>query len=323
MQEPDNVSVVYNKAAGEVQIMWTDPSNINTYAPVPVDWAGTIVVRKEGGIPYHRWDGTVLVNSTTRDQYSQTPFVDDTVEENKKYYYGIFPYHIHLDDADHPIRYYRFTKVVSVNTQRLTLAPLIVSHSVSGTNVTLTFEVPTLDSGSYSYIKVVAKKDQIPTSSSDGIVKSVNPTDTNVEFSELDSQSRYYFVIFAHDGISEIASDPDDCETGEAIIETITAEMLASNQLRINGNGEAPTITSGSMGTYDSATNSYYFANNCRMDWKNWAALGMTVEKAQKLTKIEFEWEGQVSNTSRGQGFDEQMQTYFNTNLLFINGIAD
>lgn len=325
LQEPSvNLEYVRSGGSHQVEITWTDPSDITNYRPVPCEWAGTIVVRSEGKPPVHPWDDCeILVTSTTRNEYSETPFVDDTVEENKKYYYGIFPYHIHLDDADHPIRYYRFTKVVSVNTQRLTLAPLIVSHSVSGTNVTLTFEVPTLDSGSYSYIKVVAKKDQIPTSSSDGIVKSVNPTDTSVEFSELDSQSRYYFVIFAHDGISEIASDPDDCETGEAIIETITAEMLASNQLRINGNGEAPTITSGSMGTYDSATNSYYFANNCRMDWKNWAALGMTVEKAQKLTKIEFEWEGQISNTSYGRSFDQQMQTYFNTNLLFINGIAD
>lgn len=106
-------------------------------------------------------------------------------------------------------------------------------------------------------------------------------------------------------------------------VQVITAEMLASNQLKVNGDGEAPTITSGSFGTYDSATDSYYFSNNCRMDWKNWSDIGMTVEKAQKLTKIEFEWEGQISNTSYGQAFDEQMQTYFNTNLLFINGIAD
>ena len=319
-----NIEYVRNSESHQVEIKWTDPPDLTTYRPHPVEWAGTIVVRSEKDIPEHPWDDCeILVDSTTRDEYSVTAYVDDTIEENKKYYYGIFPYYIMLDDAEHPKKCYRFTKVYSVNTQRLSLAPLIVSHSVSGTNVTLTFEVPTLDSGSYSYIKVVAKKDQIPTSSSDGIVKSVNPTDTSVEFSDLDGLSRYYFVIFANDGISEIASDPDDCETGEAIIETITAEMLASNQLRINGNGEAPTITSGSMGTYDSATNSYYFANNCRMDWKNWSNIGMTLEKAQKLTKIEFEYEGMVSNNALGRGFDMQMQTYFNTNLLFINGIAD
>ena len=106
-------------------------------------------------------------------------------------------------------------------------------------------------------------------------------------------------------------------------VQVITAEMLARNQFKINGTGEAPTIYSGSMGTYDSATDSYYFSSNCGMDWKNWSDIGMTLEKAQRLTKIEFEWEGQIRNTSYGQSFDAQMQTYFNTNLLFINGIAD
>lgn len=106
-------------------------------------------------------------------------------------------------------------------------------------------------------------------------------------------------------------------------VQVISAEMLASNDFKINGTGEAPTIYSGSMGTYDSATDSYYFSSNCGMDWKNWSAIGMTLEKAQKLTKIEFEYEGQIRNTSYGQSLDQQMQTYFNTNLLFINGIAD
>ena len=106
-------------------------------------------------------------------------------------------------------------------------------------------------------------------------------------------------------------------------VQVISAEMLASNDFKINGTGEAPTISSGNMGSYDSSTDSYYFSSNCRMDWKNWSNIGMTLEKAQKLTKIEFEWEGQVSNSSYGSGFDSQMQTYFNTNLLFINGIAD
>ena len=214
LKEPDNVSVEYNRESGEVEIMWTDPENITSYAPVPVDWAGTIVVRKEGGIPYHRWDGTVLVDSTTRDQYSETPFIDDTVEENKRYYYGIFPYHVHLDDADHPIRYYRFTKVVSVNTQRIVMAPLIVSHSVDVATVTLTISIPELEYGTYSYIKVVAKKGSIPTNKTDGVVKDVSASDTSVVFSNLALSSHYYFVIFANDGgASDIVSDPDDCTT--------------------------------------------------------------------------------------------------------------
>ena len=92
----------------KVSIKWTDPSDISTNEPCPATWAGTVVVRKEGSAPRHRWDGTLIVDSTTRDQYSSTALEDNTVDAGKTYYYGIFPY-----DTN---GYYRFTKVVSVTT---------------------------------------------------------------------------------------------------------------------------------------------------------------------------------------------------------------
>lgn len=127
--EPSNVSVNYVKELGNhhVEIKWKDPDDITTYRPEPQTWAGTIVVRSEKGVPVHPWDDCeILVNSTTRDEYSETAFVDDTIENNKKYYYGIFPYSI-IDDSDpeHIIKRYRFTKVVSVNTQSYLIAPEI------------------------------------------------------------------------------------------------------------------------------------------------------------------------------------------------------
>ena len=247
LQEP-NVNLEYVRSGGthQVEITWSDPSDITNYRPVPCAWAGTIVVRSESKPPVHPWDDCeILVNSTTRDEYSETPFVDNTIEENKKYYYGIFPYHIALDDADHPIKYYRFTKVISVNTQRLSLAPLIVSHSVSGSDVTLTIEIPVLDDGSYSYIKAVAKKGSIPASKTDGTVIDLSATATSVTFSGLDEQSHYYFVIFANDGgASDIASDPDDCTTGRnegynfaytGSIQTFTAPRTGIYQLETWG----------------------------------------------------------------------------------------
>ena len=223
LQEPFvNLEYVRSGETHQVEITWSDPSDITNYKPVPCVWAGTIVVRSESKPPVHPWDDCeILVTSTTRDEYSETPFVDNMIEENKKYYYGIFPYHIHLDDADHPIKYYRFTKVVSVNTQSILLAPLITSHMVEGTSVTISFSIPELASGSYSYIKVVAKKNNIPTSKTDGIVKDVTASDTSIIFNGLEPQSKYYFMIFANDGVTDTESDPDDCVTG---IENIIME---------------------------------------------------------------------------------------------------
>lgn len=218
LQEP-SVNLEYVRSGGthQVEITWSDPSDITNYRPVPCAWAGTIVVRSESKPPIHPWDDCeILVNSTTRDEYSETPFIDNTIEENKKYYYGIFPYHIALDDADHPIRYYRFTKVVSVNTQTNLLAPLISGHTVDETSVTLAISIPTLDSGTYSYIKAVAKKDSIPASKTDGTVIDLSATATSVTFNNLDELSHYYFVIFSEDNNGNTAaSEPSDCMTEE------------------------------------------------------------------------------------------------------------
>lgn len=114
LDEPSDVVVEYDEENQQVELSWTDPEDIDTLEPVPCEWAGTVVVRKEGSAPKHRWDGTLIIDSTTRDEYSETPLVDDTVEEGKAYYYGIFPYHVALDDADNPIKHYRYTKVVGL-----------------------------------------------------------------------------------------------------------------------------------------------------------------------------------------------------------------
>lgn len=241
-----NIEYVRNSESHQVEIKWTDPPDLTNYHPHPVEWAGTIIVRSDSHVPVHPWDDCeILVDSTVRDAYSQTAYVDDTIEENKKYYYGIFPYYIMLDDADHPKKCYRFTKVYSVNTQRLSLAPLIVSHTVSGSDVTLTIEIPVLDDGSYSYVKAVAKKNSIPASKTDGTVIDLSATATSVTFSGLDEQSHYYFVIFANDGgSSDIASDTDDCTTGRnegynfaytGSIQTFTAPKTGIYQLETWG----------------------------------------------------------------------------------------
>jgi len=216
LDEPSNVSVVYDRQNVEVAIKWTDPPNINTQQPHECEWAGTCVIRKEDSAPLNRWDGTLIVKSTTRDQYEVSAYVDDTIELNKKYYYAIMPYYIGLDDSSNSIGVYTWTKVVSVNTAVSMMSPLITGLQVYDVNVIATFEIPTLESGSYSYIKIVAKKGSIPTSKTDGIVKNLQASDTGIQFTGLDPESRYYFVIFASDGVTEVASDPDDCKTGLA-----------------------------------------------------------------------------------------------------------
>lgn len=134
LDEPTDVTAEFDTTNLQVELTWTDPDDIDTLEPVPCEWAGTVVVRKEGSAPKHRWDGTLITDSTTKDAYSSSALVDSTAEVDKTYYYGIFPYHVWLDDANNPIKHYRYTKVVKVGTG----VPAATEFSYTGSIQTFT-----------------------------------------------------------------------------------------------------------------------------------------------------------------------------------------
>ena len=207
LNEPSNVEVVYNKQDQQVEIKWTDPVDITTYRPHPCEWAGTIVVRKLNSAPIHRWGSTfggeVLVTSTTRDEYSETAFIDDTIEPDKRYYYGIFPYYVGLDDADHPINHYTPLTIYSVDTEHSITAPRFTALGIDGTTLNFMFEIAELDIGTYDYCKLVIKKGGIPTSVTDGDkIITLQPTDTQASAEGLDENSKYYAIIYVKDSSS-------------------------------------------------------------------------------------------------------------------------
>lgn len=78
----------------KVTLTWTDPPNATvepsgqTYAT----WAYTQVVRKEGSQPTGPHDGIVVVQSSVRDQYATSGFVDTGLTNDTLYYYGAFAY---------------------------------------------------------------------------------------------------------------------------------------------------------------------------------------------------------------------------------------
>lgn len=128
LDEPTDVSIEYEGGNNpKVSINWKDPNDLTDYKPIPCEWAGTVVVRKVDEPPLHIWDGTIVATSTTRDQYSETALEDTGIEINRLYYYGIFPYYVGLDDAEHPINHYRFTKSIAVDTSEIIEMPVIDS----------------------------------------------------------------------------------------------------------------------------------------------------------------------------------------------------
>jgi len=78
--------------ASKVSLKWTDPDNLTLNDAALATWAGTKVIRKAGSAPENENDGTVVLDSTTKNAYASTAYVDTTVENGTTYYYMFCPY---------------------------------------------------------------------------------------------------------------------------------------------------------------------------------------------------------------------------------------
>ena len=90
---PDNIKMMsYQFGDGELSITWTDPDDTVIDGVTVSRWAGTYLVRNEIAYPKNETDGTVVLNSTTRNAYRSTPYIDSGLQNGKQYYYALFPY---------------------------------------------------------------------------------------------------------------------------------------------------------------------------------------------------------------------------------------
>lgn len=76
----------------KVYVSWTDPDDLVVAGSTLAAWGGTLLVRKAGSAPVSRRDGTVVLDSKTRNQYSTTYFCDSGLTDGVTYYYKFFPY---------------------------------------------------------------------------------------------------------------------------------------------------------------------------------------------------------------------------------------
>ena len=178
-----------------VQLKWTDPPDITDYKPTPATWEGTVIVRKENQPPLHRWDGTKVVRTTTRDKYKNKPYKDEDIKANKVYYYGFFPYYTKISDPNHPIRFYTFTKVIRVETGVVTYAPVIKSIELNGMNATINYSIIAPEGVTYTSIKLYGKIGSDPAcDNTDDIIEDIDDNETSIVISDLDNYT-YYFCI--------------------------------------------------------------------------------------------------------------------------------
>lgn len=115
-------------------LTWSDPSDLELDGVILAKWAGTKVVRKAGSAPADNTDGTVVIDNTTRDAYSETGLVDSDLEYGTTYYYRFFPY---TDDG-----LVTDGSSVSATPEKITIASVPTqsgSLTYNGTEQTATF----------------------------------------------------------------------------------------------------------------------------------------------------------------------------------------
>lgn len=247
LDEPTECEAVYNAGNCTVTLKWKDPEDLTDYKPIPCAWEGTVVIRKEGSVPLCRWseDSVKIVKSTTRDEYYQNGYVDDTIEVGKTYIYCFMPYYTTLDDEDHPVRNYRFTKTIEVDTSVMMTAPEITNATVQdGVNAEIDFTIPTPASGTISTQKLVGKKGSSPDDISDGdVIITIASGATSALVTGLDEMSEYFFKVFIVD------SNDNTAESDSKLVNT-----TADEGWNYDYTGSIQTFTAPKTGIYQLET---------------------------------------------------------------------
>lgn len=185
LAEPTNVTIT-NKDEG-AEITWTDPPDVTIEGVTLALWKSTVIVRKEGTAPLDEKDGTVVLESKTRDQYATEGFVDIGLTNGITYYYGIFP-----KTADGVCT---TTKTVGITPQEIPpsqATDISVATDKTEMSATVTYTLP----DDATKAKVVVKAGSEPSSSADGIV--VEDSTGSATFTDIVLDTTYYVKVFTY-----------------------------------------------------------------------------------------------------------------------------
>lgn len=198
-----NVSTVVSH--GKAYFKWTDPEDIVVSDSTLAAFSGTILVRKAGSAPVSRRDGTVVVDSKTRNAYQNTYFCDSGLTDGVTYYYKFFTYttqNVYTDLEENLV------EITPVAVTPANVSGMSVAAAGNG-KVTLKWTDPdnTTQDGittvAWGGSKVIYKKGSRPTSESDGTLVLNSTTknaykSTGLTISGLENGATYYFAVFPY-----------------------------------------------------------------------------------------------------------------------------
>lgn len=232
----------------KIYIKWTDPDNVEVDGTVLAEWAGTLLVRKAGSMPTNRKDGTIVVDSQTKNAYSTSYFCDSGLTNGTVYYYKLFPYtttKLYTDSASN-----EFTATpnpVSVgNVSGISVTTGSTKLYVKWTDPAATVVSDGVTLATWASTKVVYKTGSYPTNPDDGTLV-LNSTTRNaysstaLTISGLTNDTTYYIAFFPISTDGTITTSTSNRGTGTPALVKITTTPSQSDTLTYTGNELTPT----------------------------------------------------------------------------------
>lgn len=243
-------------ASGKIYIKWTDPDDMVVADSTLAEWGGTLLVRKAGSMPTSRRDGTIVIDSTTRNQYSNSYFCDSGLSDGTTYYYKFFPYTTtgtYTDSEDDEFTATPTAQVYGIDSWNVT--NIVTSEEAGNGKMTIKWSDPsaTITSGgvtlaTWESTTVVVKTGSYATSKDDASAVYTLKVTTRNQYAStpltvtgLTNGTTYYISFFPETTDGGINTSTTQRDTGVANRITISTVPSQSGSLTYNGGSQSPT----------------------------------------------------------------------------------
>lgn len=243
-------------SSGKVYVKWTDPDDLVVAGSTIAAWGGTLLVRKAGSAPTSRRDGTIVLDSKTRDAYKNTYFCDSGLSNGTKYYYKFFPYttaNAYTDSTDDEFNAIPTVQVAGITSWNVT--GMSASSEAGNGKMTVKWTDPSasisadgVTLASWASTTIVVKSGSYPTSKDDsGAVYTLKVTTRNqysstpLTITGLTNGTKYYIAFFPETTDGGINTSTTQRTTGTANRITIANVPSQSGTLTYNKSSQSPS----------------------------------------------------------------------------------
>ena len=243
-------------SSGKVYVKWTDPSDLVVAESTLAAWGGTLLVRKAGSTPTSRRDGTIVLDSKTRDAYKDTYFCDSGLSNGTTYYYKFFPYttaNAYTDSTDDEFNATPTVQVAGITSWNVTGMSASSEAgdgkmTVKWTDPSATITADGLTLATWASTTIVVKSGSYPTSKDDSIAVYTLKVTTRNQYSSspltitgLTNGTKYYIAFFPETTDGGINTSTSQRTTGTANRITIANVPSQSGTLTYNKSSQSPS----------------------------------------------------------------------------------